>query len=200
MASQIFTAGGSTAISLSTGGVATFTSLPECSAPVTSNNQLTNKTYVDTIIGILYPIGIIISTSTSTNPGTYITGTTWVAYAAGQTLVGKAAAGTFAVAGSTGGAETVTLTANNLPAHTHANTLSQSNHSHTIQRTNIACASYGADASPYYFPAANTGTTLVQSQGADANITLTNGNNTTTNTAINNLQPYIVVYYWTRTA
>ena len=39
------------------------------------------------LINIIYPIGAIIQSTVLTNPGTYITGTTWVAYGAGQVLV-----------------------------------------------------------------------------------------------------------------
>ena len=39
------------------------------------------------LINIIYPIGAIIQSTVITNPGTYITGTTWVAYGAGQVLV-----------------------------------------------------------------------------------------------------------------
>jgi hypothetical protein len=42
------------------------------------------------LINIIYPIGSIIQSSVSTNPSSYITGTTWIAYGAGQVLVGKA--------------------------------------------------------------------------------------------------------------
>ena len=102
-----------------------------------------------------------------------------VAYSAGQVLVGKAISGTFVTAGSTGGgAETVTLSANNLPAHVHE-----------IQRSNInATFTNTVDTTSLYKTQENTGTAYTNTQP-----------NTTTNTSINILQPYIVVYTWTRT-
>lgn len=75
MASQIFTAGGSTAISLSTGGVATFTSLPECSAAVGSNNQLVNKTYADTKVGSVSAGSNITVGGTATAPSVAVNAT-----------------------------------------------------------------------------------------------------------------------------
>ena len=173
----------------------------------TSTNEVTYGTQAQllpALINIIYPIGAIIQSSVSTNPGTYITGTTWVAYSAGQVLVGKAGSGTFVTAGSTGGAESNTIVANNLPTHTHpaTTTSTDSGHSHSIQRSNVAATLVGVDASVVYQTLANTGTTYTSTQDGNAVITSTTtvSNNTTTNTAFNVLQPYIVVYTWTRTA
>jgi microcystin-dependent protein len=165
------------------------------------------------LINLIYPIGAIIQSTVSTNPGTYITGTTWTAFGAGQVLVGKATSGTFVTAGSVGGAETVTLVANNLPAHSHPNTLTDPGHSHLL----VYGGSVGNSRSVYgdyilsggisfYTPptpqlnnaSAVSGPALAAS--TTTGISITNANNVTTNTAVNNLQPYIVVYTWTRTA
>ena len=179
------------------------------------------------LINIIYPIGIIINTSVATNPGTYITGTTWVAYGAGQVLVGKAPSGTFSVAGSTGGAETVVITSNNLPAHSHPNTLSNnivasSSHTHTsvvgaIDPGTGACIVPQAQSIPgatnsgvnsnaginIGFAAIGSNNLYIQTSStpsATTTVGITNANNSTTNTAVNILQPYVVVYSWTRTA
>ena len=156
------------------------------------------------LINIIYPIGAIIQSTVSTNPGTYITGTTWAAYSAGQVLVGKAVSGTFVTAGSSGGAETVTLIANNLPAHTHpaSTTSTDSGHSHSIQRNNQSASFVGTDTTLFYQPQVNSGAPYYSTQLGNANITssTTVNNNVTTNLAVNILQPYIVVYTWTRTA
>jgi hypothetical protein len=163
-------------------------------------NTTTREVTYGGLINLIYPIGAIIQSSVSTNPGTYITGTTWVAYGAGQVLVGKATSGTFLTAGSTGGAETVTLIANNLPAHSHPNTLTDPLHSHSIQRSNQSATIVGTDTSAFYQPLVNSGTNYYNTQLASTGITITNANNVTTNAAVNILQPYIVVYTWTRTA
>jgi microcystin-dependent protein len=176
-------------------------------------NTTTREVTYGGLINLIYPIGAIIQSSVSTNPGTYITGTTWVAYGAGQVLVGKATSGTFVTAGSTGGAETVTLIANNLPVHSHPNSLSDPGHSHLL----VYGGSQGANRSVYgdyllggpinFFtppiPEANTASAVSGPAVADTTttgITITNANNVTTNAAVNILQPYIVVYTWTRTA
>ena len=125
--------------------------------------------------------------------------------------------------GKTGGAFTFTLVANNLPTHTHgAGTLVIPNHSHSMSHThsvspNIQVSqtsnvSTGAANIRVAYPsdstvsnritdsgynvtsggssAANTGTT----PSATA-ITGSTGNNTTTNTAVENTPPYLAVNY-----
>lgn len=172
------------------------------------------------LINLIYPIGSIFQSSVSTNPGSYLTGTTWIAYGAGQVLVGKATSGTFVTPGSTGGAETTTISANNLPAHSHPNTLTDPGHSHSNTLTDPGHAhlfigkyqgsgginvnlNFPANADDYgingpVYP--NTTGITITNVTNTTGITITNANNATTATAISILQPYIVVYTWTRTA
>lgn len=172
------------------------------------------------LINLIYPVGSIFQSSVSTNPGSYLTGTTWIAYGAGQVLVGKAASGTFVTAGSTGGAETTTISANNLPLHSHPNTASftgtAASHTH-IQDAHLhlflprfggsAGIGVNADAPSYGdvygldgYVNSTTATNQNTSLTPAGSVTMTNAYNSTTGTAISNLQPYIVVYIWTRTA
>jgi hypothetical protein len=100
-----------------------------------------------------------------------------------------------------------------LPTHTHSNTLSDPGHVHLL----VYGCSTGWNRSVYgdyllggpinFFtpptPQANNASAVSGPAVAASNttgITITNANNTTTNTAFNVLQPYIVVYTWTRTA
>jgi microcystin-dependent protein len=167
------------------------------------------------LINLIYPVGSIFQSSVSTNPGSYLTGTTWAAYGAGQVLVGKATSGTFVTAGSTGGAETTTISANNLPAHSHPNTATftgnAASHSHYLNApayggfvtSENGSGVFGAD-----FQRSDIGqndpayrwVAIAETLTPSGSVTMTNANNTTTATAISNLQPYIVVYTWTRTA
>ena len=98
--------------------------------------------------------------------------------------------GSFGTLAATGGSETNTLTANNLPAHTHS--VNDPGHSHYLGARigggssgwgTVVNAGYtgGADQPYWYSGSAGTGITV--------------GNNTTTNSAVNNLQPYLVVNY-----
>ena len=124
-----------------------------------------------------YPVGsIYMNASDSTNPATLLGFGTWVAFGAGRVPVGIDSGDTdFDTAEETGGAKTHTLTTSQIPAHTH--TYSES--------------SYGPNASGvgagYYPP------TAVGRQGA-------NSGSTGGGQAHNNLQPYIVVHMWKRTA
>ena len=123
------------------------------------------------INAIVYPIGSIYTNmAVATNPATLLGMGTWVAFGEGRVLVGKASSGTFDTLVATGGAETHTLSIAEMPAHTHS--------------MNVV-------------PVSNPG---FQSSRAGAET----GSGTTGSTgggdAHNNLQPYIVVYMWKRTA
>ena len=198
---QISTAGGNTLMTLQNSGQVTIPNLAgtgDRMIQASSAGLLSASAVPIALINIIYPIGAIIQSTVSINPGTYITGTTWTAYSAGQVLVGKAGSGTFVTAGSSGGAETVTLIANNLPLHVHNNTLTDPGHTHnwfggqTVNNYGSVLTAPGAFT--YY-----TGGFTTPINNNTTGITINNANNTTTNTAVNNLQPYIVVYTWTRT-
>lgn len=65
----------------------------------------------------IYPVGSIYMSTSSTNPGTLFTGTTW-SQISDRFLVGMGS--TYKTAGGTGGASSVTLASGNLPGHTHS--------------------------------------------------------------------------------
>lgn len=147
------------------------------------------------LINILYPVGSVKITTSSANPSTYITGTTWVAWGAGKVPVGvDTSDNDFKTAEKTGGEKTHTLTTNEMPAHTHSNAIR------------------------FYYPGAegsfayNAGDILVSTSSADITYKSTAGtsdkasSNVFTdkiagNSAAHNiLQPYITCYMWKRTA
>lgn len=126
------------------------------------------------ILPYIYPIGCIYTSTNSTNPATSLGFGTWSAFGAGRVPVGFDSGQTeFDTDEETGGAKTHTLSTGEIPAH---------NHNYATTRGNI-------------------GWTGGSGQGSDPQ--LGNGN-TTVNTggggAHNNLQPYIVVRMWKRTA
>lgn len=159
-----------------------------------SNKVYTNEELTTLITEVLntrldktYPIGSIYITTTNSNPTTALGGT-WVAYGQGRTLVGVGS-GTDSnsstknfTAGSTGGEYTHKLTVSEIPAHSH-----QLNRPHWYIADS---ASTGGIGTIY----GTTGTTTSRYMDS-ASIASTGGNG-----FHNNIQPYISVYMWKRTA
>lgn len=144
----------------------------------------------------LYPIGSIYTNATvSTNPSTLLGFGTWVAFGAGRVPVGVDAAQTeFDTLGETGGAKTNTLTQGNLPSGVTGFLTMHS----TATGTNLANAVGGV------FSASSTNANTYR-DGGSANTGASslgglNFNLGGSSTAVNNLQPYITVYMWKRTA
>ena len=142
-----------------------------------NSTKLATTAYVDTAISnvdlaSIYPVGsIYMNATSSTNPATLIGFGTWVAFGAGRVPVGIDSSDTdFDTAEETGGAKTHTLTVDEIPAHTHS------------------VPNSGSQNNSF-----DSGTTV----GND--VTGTSGS-TGGGQAHNNLQPYIVVYMWKRTA
>ena len=78
-----------------------------------------------------FPVGAVYMSTTSANPSTFWTGTTWQAFATGKTIIGIDTSDTdFNSVNKTGGSKEVVLTVSNLPAHNH--TVGDNTHSHTV--------------------------------------------------------------------
>ena len=78
-----------------------------------------------------FPVGAIYMSTTSANPSTFWTGTTWQAFATGKTIIGIDTSDTdFNSVNKTGGSKEVVLTVPNLPVHTHA--VGDNSHSHSV--------------------------------------------------------------------
>lgn len=143
---------------------------------------LVTKTAAETIFKMIYPVGAIYISTSSTSPATLFGGT-WAAYGQGRVLVGKADSGTFATAGSTGGSET----------HSHglasgfAKITASSDGWIAIAKK--AVTSWVTTAKNN--AANNTSTGDSVSTGAELGGSTDNGSS---------LQPYVVVYMWRRTA
>jgi len=156
----------------------------------TSTTQVATTAFVETatsstnIADQVYPIGAIFTTVTAyANSAAVVTaigGTTWTAFGGGKVLVGLDSSDTdFDTVEDTGGAKTHTLTEAELPAHSH---------------------DY---AGGEYTGANDYGTNMsVNNLGSTTDGRSTNFNSETvgSGTAHNNVQPYIVVYFWKRTA
>lgn len=78
-----------------------------------------------------FPVGAIYMSTTSANPGTFWTDTTWQAFATGKTIIGIDTSDTdFNSVNKTGGSKEVVLTVPNLPIHSH--TVGDNSHSHSV--------------------------------------------------------------------
>ena len=143
--------------------------------------------------GFTFPIGYILISAVNTNPSTFIGYGTWGNIGAGRVLVGLDSGDPdFDTAGETGGAKTVTLTEAQIPAHTHV----QNAHTHNFLPRSATTGSVSSIV---------TGT-------LDTSSTISGANqpHVQAATAVNqnaggggshpNVQPYLVVYFWQRTA
>lgn len=128
--------------------------------------------------GEAFPVGSIYINVGSTNPATLLGYGTWTAFGAGRVLVGlDATQAEFDTALETGGAKTHTLTQAEMPNHTHP----QMRHGTTTGSLQ------GITTAP------DTSSSNPNIMGPDTGGAGSGG-------AHNNLQPYIVVYMWRRTA
>ena len=171
----------------------TGTPLAPTAAEGTNTTQIATtafvKTAADALNAAAYPVGAIFTTTVAyANSAAVVAaigGTTWAAFGAGKVLVGLDSSDTdFDTSEETGGSKTTsgntgshTLTTSEIPAHTHAGT-----------------ARY-----------TETGLNAQNNSGywhATGEITgSTGGGGGHTHTVANTIvQPYIVVYFWKRTA
>lgn len=129
------------------------------------------------IMSTLNPIGTIREFNVSTNPSTLLGFGTWAAFGTGRVTVAIDAGQTeFDTNGETGGAKTHTLTVSEMPSHQHT--------SNAAALSQVGSAAHDS-----------SGGGLNQRANGLTSIPLQGGNG-----AHNNLQPYIVVYRWVRTA
>lgn len=156
-----------------------------------------------------FPVGSVFISVVSTNPATLLGYGTWIAIAAGRTLIGvDDLDADFNAAEKTGGAKTHVLTAAEMPSHTHV----QNAHGHVVTDPGHAHVQR-------HFPTAtgaSIGNTIDTSMSgtqtnsglstASATTGVTVGNATAVNQntggggSHNNLQPFLTVYLWKRTA
>lgn len=169
------------------------------------NTGLSSGTYTDArlknIFNIVYPLGAIYISTASTDPAT-IYGGTWAAFGAGRTLVGV---GT----GTDSNSESKVFSSSEATAGEYNHTLTQAefNHNHHVYDENGGTnrglettgdgsgggAGFDENADLLNF---NSNNRLYQDLYTDNNRNITGE----TVTAHNNIQPYITVYMWKRTA
>lgn len=167
----------------------------------TNNTQISTTAYVTSAIttavaaakAALFPVGTIYTqAAVATNPSSLLGFGTWEAFGAGKVMVGIDSGNTaFDTLNETGGvADSI------IPAHTHtaSSAVTDNGHFHSMSHKigldgSFPQGSGSSTASDYNTNSATTGITVAT--------TVNSAGESATN---KNLQPYIVVYMWKRTA
>jgi hypothetical protein len=181
----------------------------------TNNTQVANTAFVQAALQALHPVGsIYINATNATNPGTLLGFGTWVAFGAGRVMVGfNASDPLFDSAEETGGSKDAIVV-----SHTHtfsATSGAAGSHTHGAWANETGSASdprgWGSSAARSVTAHANTSSgyrTTLAGAGVDGLSTAPNHAHTVSGTTASagssgtnaNIQPYITVYMWKRTA
>ena len=133
------------------------------------------------------PIGSLYFSTSNTNPSTFFGGT-WERYGKGRTVVSIDENQTeFNTAGKTGGSKTHTLSSDEIPSHTHK-FKRNGNYSNGVMIDTGRTGQWGS-------AIVQVGSGNYTAQPNQIEIETTGGGK-----GHNNLQPYICVYIWRRTA
>jgi len=147
----------------------------------------------------VWPVGSIYIGTTSTDPSVLFGGGTWERFAKGRVLVGVDEGDVqFDSPMETGGAKTHTITIGEMPFHNHGGAtggaLSSANSGHRATREADYATEFGTGAAGPY-----GGRVMIYANaGEDAHSHGISGQGG--GAAHNNLQPYITVFMWRRTA
>jgi hypothetical protein len=155
----------------------------------TNTTQLATTAFVTAALGAIYPVGsIYINATSASNPSTLLGFGTWTAFGAGRVLVGlDASDALFDTAEETGGSKDAIVV-----SHTHTATVVDPGHAHSYNQPVQSNAANPPGASGSQASATTTGT-------ATTGISVTNASTGSSGTNAN-VQPYITVRMWKRTA
>lgn len=165
----------------------------------TNTTQIATTAFVSTAIAAIslsdvYPIGsIYINAGVTTNPATLLGFGTWVAFGAGKVLVGQDTGdASFNTLEETGGSKDAVVV-----THTHTgSTNTTGEHSHTVDIVKISGSAYNnVLTSVQDSDVTSTSTNTAGSHNHTVSIDSTGSSGTNAN-----LQPYVVVKMWKRTA
>ena len=151
----------------------------------TNNTSIANTAFVQAALQALHPIGsIYINATNNTNPGTLLGFGTWTAFGAGRVMVGfNASDPLFDSAEEAGGSKDAIVVS-------HSHTVNDPGHFHSTGQSFAG----GGSVSPLDSGGNSlTSSTTTNTTGISINSTGSSGTNA-------NLQPYITVYMWKRTA
>jgi hypothetical protein len=181
----------------------TFTGTP--AAPTassgTNTTQLATTAFVTAAVtaslAAVYPVGTIYTAVVSTNPATLLGFGTWTAFGTGRVMVGidTSDAG-LATAEQTGGSKNAIVVSH---THTATSTVTDPQHQHAASSGNFLTET-GSGSYAYGGAGANI-SVVTNTANASTGVTVATTNSTEGSSGTNaNMQPYIVVYMWKRTA
>jgi len=159
-----------------------------------SSTLLATTAFVQAALQALHPVGSIYTATVSTNPNTLFGFGTWTAFGAGRVLIGNG--GGFSAGAIGGSADAIVV------SHSHTATSSVTDPGHNHDELHYQTNGSGDGPGP---GASCCGGSIIDS-GIDTgsrttDITVSTSISTAGSSGTNaNLQPYVVVYMWTRTA
>lgn len=170
----------------------TFSGIPlaPTAAYGTNTTQVATTAFVTAAMQAVYPVGsIYINAGVTTNPATLLGFGTWVAFGAGRVMVGLNGSDTlFDALEETGGSKDAIVV-----SHTHTATVTDPGHVHTA----FGLAQLTGGGGGFDWGAGTDATRQVSINATGVTVT----NSTTGSSGTNaNLQPYITVAMWKRTA
>jgi hypothetical protein len=169
----------------------TFTGTPAAPTATAGSNttQIATTAFVTAALASVYPVGsIYINATSSTNPATLLGFGTWSAFGAGRVMVGlDGSDALFDTAEETGGSKDAVVV-----SHTHTATVSDPGHTHSYNQPVQSNAANPPGASGSQASATTTGSAVT-------NISVANSTTGVSGTNAN-VQPFIVVRMWKRTA
>jgi hypothetical protein len=169
----------------------TFTGTPAAPTATAGSNttQIATTAFVTAALAAVYPVGsIYVNAAVSTNPATLLGFGTWTAFGAGRVMVGfDSADALFDTLEETGGSKDAIVV-----SHTHTATVVDPGHAHSYNQPVQSNAANPPGASGSQASATTTGT-------ASTGISVTNASTGSSGTNAN-VQPYITVRMWKRTA
>jgi hypothetical protein len=164
-------------------------------APTASSGDNSTKVattaFVTAALALAYPVGsIYINATNSTNPGTLLGFGTWVAFGAGRVMAGYDSTNSaFNASEKTGGSADAIVV-----SHTH--TVTDPGHTHTLNNgTNVVRS--GSPRNKADGGSADLNVVNLSIASATTGVSIDSTGSSATNA---NLQPYITVYMWKRTA
>lgn len=175
-----------------------FTGTPTAPTPAAGDNtiKIATTAFVQAALQAVYPVGsVYINAASTTNPATLLGFGTWVEFGAGRVLVGQNASDAlFDTLEETGGSKDAVVV-----SHSHTGTtVSSGDHTHGF--TNFLAPDNAGGGKLAFTNGDNSGSSslITDSAGTHAHTFTTDSTGSSGTNA--NLQPYVVVKMWKRTA